>query len=144
MQLIADHTAAAVGTRSRRDRLALRAGRILTVLIAAFLCFDGVMHATRPPAVVAGLHSAGFPIEAALPLGIIELCCVALYVLPRTSVLGAVLLTGYLGGAVAVNVRIEAALITGSLTPVYVAVLMWGALHLRDPRLRALVPFRTR
>jgi hypothetical protein len=95
-----------------------------------------------PPAVVEGFTKAGWPLSTARPLGIIELLCLALYVIPRTSVLGAVLLTGYLGGAVAVNVRQSLPLFAYELAPIYVAVFFWGGLYLREPRLRAIFPIR--
>ena len=75
-------------------------------------------------------------------IGIIELACLVLYLTPRTSVVGSLLLTGYLGGAVATHVRISSPLLTHTLFPIYVAVLLWGGLYLRETRLRALVPLR--
>jgi hypothetical protein len=116
------------------------AGRIVSALPVLFLLFDGTIHIMRIPAVVAGFAQAGFPISTAVPLGIIEIVCIILYVLPRTSVLGAILLTGYLGGAVATNVRQQLPMLGYVLAPVYVAVFLWGGLWLRDDRVRALVP----
>jgi len=84
----------------------------------------------------------GYPAATIVPLGIVLLICTALYIVPRTTVLGAIFLTGYLGGAVASNVRIGNPLFTHVLFPVYVGVLLWLGLYLRDTRLRALVPFR--
>jgi len=75
-------------------------------------------------------------------IGIIQLICVVLYLVPRTAVLGALLLTGYLGGAVASQLRVGAPLLSHTLFPIYVAALLWGGLYLREPRLRALLPFR--
>ena len=116
------------------------AGRIVTALPVLFLLFDGTIHIMRIPAVVAGFAQAGFPISTAVPLGIIEIVCIILYVIPRTSVLGAILLTGYLGGAVATNVRQQLPLLGYVLAPVYVAVFIWGGLWLRDDRIRSLIP----
>jgi hypothetical protein len=116
------------------------AGRIVSALPVLFLLFDGTIHIMRIPAVVAGFAQAGFPISTAVPLGIIEIICIILYVIPRTSVLGAILLTGYLGGAVAVNVRQQLPMLGYVLAPVYVAVFLWGGLWLRDDRIRALIP----
>jgi DoxX-like family len=78
----------------------------------------------------------------AVPLGIIELVCIALYVIPRTSVLGAILLTGYLGGAIATQVRVDAPLFSTTLFPIYVALFLWGGLYFRDDRVRSLIPLR--
>lgn len=116
------------------------AGRVVSAIPALFLLFDGTIHAMRIPAVVDGFAKAGFPISTALPLGIIEIVCVILYVIPRTSVLGAILLTGYLGGAVATNVRQQLPMLGYVLFPVYVAVFLWGGLWLRDNRVRSLIP----
>jgi DoxX-like protein len=116
------------------------AGRVVSALPVLFLLFDGVIHMMRIPAVVEGFAKAGFPISTALPLGIIEIICIVLYVIPRTSVLGAILLTGYLGGAVATNVRQQLPMFGYVLFPVYVAVFIWGGLWLRDARVRSLIP----
>ena len=116
------------------------AGRIVSALPVLFLLFDGTIHIMRIPAVVAGFAQAGFPISTAVPLGIIEIICIILYVIPRTSVLGAILLTGYLGGAVATNVRQQLPMLGYVLAPVYVAVFLWGGLWLRDDRVRSLIP----
>jgi hypothetical protein len=75
-------------------------------------------------------------------IGIIELVCLVLYLVPRTSILGGILLTGYLGGAIATHVRISSPVLTHTLFPVYVALLLWGGLYLRETRLRAIVPLR--
>jgi hypothetical protein len=131
-------------TPRRTGRTLARTGWAITALVALFLAFDGATHAARVPAVVQGFHADGFPISAALALGVFELLCVALYLFPRTAVLGAILLTGYLGGAVCVEVRIEAPLLAGVLGPVYVATVMWTALYLRESRLRALLSLRGR
>ena len=116
------------------------AGRIVSAIPVLFLLFDGTIHMLRIPAVVEGFAKAGFPISTALPLGIIEIICVVLYAIPRTSLLGAILLTGYLGGAVATNVRQQLPMLGYVLFPVYVGVFIWGGLWLRDARVRALIP----
>ncbi|MEO8910139.1 MAG: DoxX family protein [Gemmatimonadaceae bacterium] len=118
------------------------AGRVVSALPVLFLLFDGVIHILKISPVVEGFAKVGFPLGASVPLGIIEIICIILYVIPRTSGLGAVLLTGYLGGAVATNVRIEAPLFGYILFPVYVGVLVWGGRWLRDERVRALIPLR--
>jgi hypothetical protein len=100
---------------------------------------DAVMKVMRVPAAVEGTTKVGYPAGVLIPLGIIQLVCLALYLIPRTRVLGAILWTGYLGGAVATHVRMGDPLFTHILFPVYVAVLLWGGLYLRDVRLRAVL-----
>ena len=117
-------------------------GRIMSALPVLFLLFDAVIHVMRIPPVVEGFAKLGYSISLAIPLGIIEIVCLVLYVIPRPSVLGAVLLTGYLGGAVATNLRTGAPLFSNVLFPVYVGVLLWGGLYLRDNSLRAVFPVR--
>jgi DoxX-like protein len=126
-------------TSSRRQVLT---GRVLTGLAVAFLLFDTVLKVAKLPAVVQGTAQLGYPAHLVLGIGIIELVCLALYAIPRTAVLGAILLTGYLGGAVATHVRVQSPLFSHILFPVYVALLIWGGLYLRDERLRALIPLR--
>jgi DoxX-like family len=120
----------------------LWAGRILSGLAVLFMLFDTVIHFLQPKPVVDGFAQLGFPLSVARPLSVIELLCVVLYVIPRTSSLGAILLTGYLGGAIAVQVRIGAPLFSTTLFPIYIALLLWGGLYLRDERVRALIPVR--
>jgi hypothetical protein len=120
----------------------LWAGRILTALPVLFLLFDVVIHIIKPAVVVTAFEQLGWPASLSVPLAIVELVCLVLYLIPRTSVLGAVLLTGYLGGAVATNLRVGAPLFTNTLFPVYVGVFLWGGLYLRDPRLREVFPVR--
>ncbi len=115
-------------------------GRILSGLVAAFLVFDATIHVMRPAPVVAGFAQLGFPLSTAVTLGIIELAFIVLYLIPRTSVFGAILLTGYLGGAIAAQVRIGAPLFSTTLFPIYVALFLWGGLYFRDARVRALIP----
>ena len=117
-------------------------GRIMSALPALFLLVDGVGKLVKPAAVVQGTVQLGYPESVLLGLGIVLLSCTVLYVIPRTAVLGAILLTGYLGGAVATHVRVGSPLFSHILFPVYLAVLLWGGLYLRDGRLRALIPLR--
>lgn len=119
------------------------AGRIITGLIAAFLVFDAVIHLLKPAPVVEAFAKLGFPIRFAVPLGIIELVCVLMYVIPRTSILGAMFLTGYLGGAIAIQLPTGNSFFGEILFPVYIAVFLWGGIYLRDEKLRALVPLRS-
>lgn len=120
----------------------LWAGRILSGLSVLFLTFDVVIHIMKPAPVIKGFTDLGWSPSLAVPLGIIELTCLVLYLIPRTSVLGAILLTGYLGGAVATNLRVAAPLFGNILFPVYVGVFLWGGLYLRDNALREVFPIR--
>ena len=113
-------------------------GRILSALAILFLLFDSVIHLMVIDPVAEAFKQLGYPVEIAVPLGIIELVCLIIYVIPRTSILGAVLLTGYLGGAVATQVRVSAPLFSTELFPIYIGVLLWGGLYLRDERVRTL------
>jgi hypothetical protein len=117
-------------------------GYVISGLAVLFLLFDAVIHVMQIAPVVEAAAQLGYPAGVFVPLGIIELVCLGLYVLPRTSVLGAILLTGYLGGAVAIHVRVGSPLFSHVLFPVYVGLMIWGGLYLRDERLRALVPLR--
>lgn len=118
----------------------LWAGRALSALAALFLAFDSVGKLLQVEPVVAGTRSLGYPETAVFGLGVTLALCVAAYVIPGTSALGAILLTGYLGGAVATHVRVGSPFLSHVLFPAYIAALVWGGLLLRDPRLRALVP----
>jgi hypothetical protein len=120
----------------------LIAGWIVTALPVAMLLMSGVMKFVKPAPVVETFKHLEWDQSAALTLGIIELICTAIYVFPRTSVLGAVLLTGYLGGATATHVRIGDPVVQFA-APVVFGVLVWLGLYLRDPRLRALLPLRS-
>lgn len=117
-------------------------GRILMGLVVLFMLFDGVTHAMQIPPVMDAFKQLGYPASVALEIGIVELVCLALYIIPSTSVLGAILLTGYLGGAVATNLRIDAPLFSNILFPVYVGLFLWGGLYLCNERLRALFPLQ--
>ena len=120
----------------------LWAARIVSALPVLLLFMDGVMKLIKPAPVVEATVRLGYPEAVILPLGIVLLFCTVLYAIPRTSVLGAVLLTGYLGGAVATHVRVGAPLFTNTLFPIYFGLLIWGGLYLRDGRLRALLPLK--
>jgi hypothetical protein len=110
----------------------------LTGLAVVFLLFDSVIKVIRIPPVVDGLGRLGFPVDLAQGIGILELTCVAVYLVRPVAVPGAVLLTGFLGGAVASHVRIGDPLFSHILFPTYVAALLWAGLFLRDDRLRTL------
>jgi hypothetical protein len=111
-------------------------GRTLTGIISVLLAMDASMKVFMLAPAVEGTAQLGFPPHIVFPLGLIQVVSLVLYVIPRTSVLGAVLWTGYLGGAVATHVRLDNPLFTHTLSPVYVAILLWGGLWLRDSRLR--------
>lgn len=122
---------------------ALWASRIMYGIAVLFMLFDTGIKLVRESHAVEGTTQLGYPDSTVQLLGVIEAVCLLLYLIPRTSVLGMVLMTGYLGGAVATHVRLENPLFSHVLFSVYIALLMWGALYLREPRLRALLPFRT-
>lgn len=119
----------------------LWAGRVLTGVAAVFLVLDAAMKLVQPQIVVDTTAQLGWPADAATltMLGVVLLVATLLYVVPRTAVLGAILLTGYLGGAVATHTRIGSPLFSHVLFGVYVGLLVWGGLWLRDRRLRALL-----
>jgi DoxX-like protein len=124
------------------SKKAVWTGRVLTGLIAAFLVFDGTIHLMKPAPVVEAFIRLGFPLSLAVPLGIIEIVCVLLYLVPRTSILGAILLTGYLGGAIATQLHSGSPV--GELSfPILMGVIVWAGLYLRDDRLRSLIPLRS-
>jgi hypothetical protein len=124
------------------SKSALWTGRILSALPAAFLLFDGAMKLVKLTFVVEATVRLGYSESVIIPLGMVLLACTILYLIPGTAVLGAILLTGYLGGAVATHVRHEDSLFE-IFFPVILGALLWGGLVLRDPRLRSLVPWRT-
>jgi hypothetical protein len=118
----------------------VRVGRLASGLAASFLAFDSIGKLLEVPPVVAGSLDLGYPVGTVFPIGVILALCVVAYAIPGTSVLGALLLTGYLGGAVATHVRVGNPLLSHTLFPVYVALVVWGGLVLRDARLRAFLP----
>lgn len=122
---------------------ALWAGRVLSAVIVLFMIFDGVIKLPPLEIVTQTMVQLGWPADANVSrmLGVIGLVSTVLYALPRTSVLGAILLTAYLGGAVATHVRIGSPLFSHILFGVYLGAILWGGLYLRDPRVRALFPF---
>ena len=120
----------------------LWAGRIVSALPALMLLMSGTMKLVQPEMMEKGPPDLGWDKSLALGLGILEITCVVIYLIPQTAVLGAILLTGYLGGAVATHVRIHD-LFPGLVAPIVLGVLIWGGLLLRDARLRALLPLRS-
>ena len=119
----------------------LWAGRIISALPTLFLLLDGIMKLFKPTFVIDATVQLGYQESVIFALGIVLTTCTILYVIPRTSVLGAILLTGYLGGAVASHLRADASLFAVSF-PIIVGVLVWGGLVLRDSQLRLLIPVR--
>jgi DoxX-like family len=120
---------------------ALWAGRIVSWLPALFLLLDAVFKLIKPAPVVEATVRLGYPEGLIVGLGIVLLICTILYLIPITSVLGAILLTGYLGGAVATHVRVGESLFS-IIFPIIFGVLLWFGLYLRNPRLRSLIPLR--
>ena len=110
----------------------------MTALIVLLFVFSAVMKLMKPANVVEEFTRSGFPERLLLGIGILELACTLLYAIPRTAVLGAILLTGYLGGAIVTHLRIGEAVIG----PAVIGVVVWGGIFLRDPRLRDLIPLR--
>lgn len=117
----------------------LWAGRIISALAVLFLLFDAVVKVMRLAPAMEGTTRLGYSESLVFGIGILELVCILVYVIPRSSVLGAILLTGYLGGATATHVRIG----DPFFFPIVVGVLIWGGLFLRDDQLRALIPLRS-
>jgi hypothetical protein len=119
-----------------------RTGWALAGLAVAFLAFDTILKLLQLAPAVQATVELGYAAHLVPVIGVIEAVCLVLYVVPRTSVLGAVLLTGYLGGAIATHVRLGSPLPSHTLFPIYVALPVWGGLYLRDARVRALLPIR--
>lgn len=115
-------------------------GWLLSALPSLMLLFSGSMKLAKPDDVIKGFEHLGYPEQLALTLGIVEIGCTLVYLIPRTAVLGAILLTGYLGGAIAAHARL---LEMQFLAPLALGLLIWGGLFLRDFRVRALIPIRT-
>ncbi len=111
----------------------------MSTLPVLMLIFSAVMKFAKPPAVTEGMAKLGIPESLVLGLGILELACTILYLIPRTAVLGAILLTGYLGGAILAHLRVG----ENFIGPIVFGVLIWGGLYLRDMRVRALMPWRS-
>ena len=128
------HEPALASNKSR-----LWVGRILSALPALFLLIDGIMKLVKPVIVVETTVKLGYPESVISGLGIVLLACTILYLIPRTAVLGAILLTGYLGGAVATHVRVGEEVFP-VIFPIILGALLWGGLYLRNERLRSLFP----
>ena len=125
--------------RTPPSKIVLWASYILSAVPVFMLLMSAAMKISQSTQVIEGFATMGFPSWLILPIGIVELACTVLYLIPRTTVLGAILLTGYLGGAVVTHVRAEEMAFLGALT---FGVLLWGGLFLRDARIRDLIPLR--
>jgi hypothetical protein len=124
-------------TASTSNRRSLWAGRIISGLAVLFLLVDGIMKLVKPAVVVEATVQLGYPKSVIAGIGILLLACTILYLIPRTAVLGAILLTGYLGGAVATHVRVGP--VFPIIFPVILGAMLWGGLYVRDKRLRSLI-----
>jgi hypothetical protein len=111
-------------------------------LVILFMLFDGISKLMLVPQVVEATNKIGYPENVIRPIGMILLLCTILYAVPRTAIIGAILLTGFLGGAVASKVRLEDPLFGSVLFGVYFGLLVWGGLYFRDQRVRSLIPLR--
>jgi hypothetical protein len=128
----------AIQTRPAVSNKALWTSRVMRAIVVLFLIMDTGIHLAQPAPVVQAMEQLGFPPHAAVTLGVLELVLTVLYVIPRTSILGALLLTGYLGGAVAAHMRVGNPAFEAYVFPTLVGALLWGGLLLVDSRLRAL------
>ena len=131
----------ATTTRSsyRPSRRAVIAGRLITGIIASLLALDAGFKLVAARSAAAASAQLGFTTEQVFVIGIIGAVCLVLYLIPRVAPLGAVLWTGYLGGAIVTHFRVGNPLLTHTLFPIFVAALIWGGLYLRDPRVRAVL-----
>ena len=116
-------------------------GRVVSTLVVLFCVFDGLMKVIKEPHVIAASAEFGFSGNEMVLIGVLMLACTILYAIPRTAILGAVLLTGYLGGAVVSNLRVGHPVFE-CIFPVIFGALAWGGIFVREPRVRELIPFR--
>jgi hypothetical protein len=117
-------------------------GRVLSLIVVLFLLFDGIIKLLAIAPVVEAFQQLGYPVQTAPGIGLLALACAVLYAIPRTAILGAILLTGLLGGAIASHVRVNDPLFSHTLFGVYLGVMAWSGLWLRDERLRGMMPLR--
>ncbi|UOT01377.1 DoxX family protein [Rhodococcus opacus] len=130
---------APTGETTKKARVA---GLVVSALVVLFLLFDSLIHIANTQMVREAMAELGFAENLNRVIGAVLLVCLILYLVPATSILGAVLLTGYLGGAVATNMLTEQPIISTTLFPIYVGIFVWGGLFLRDARVRSIVPVR--
>ena len=129
-----------VEIQATQSKATLNTGYALTTLFTLFMAFDAAVKFTHAAPVIAANNELGFPLALVPTIGILALVLLALYLIPATSVLGAVLFTGYLGGAIALHLRIDHPLFSYTLFPIYIALFLWGGIWLRDASLRQLLP----
>ena len=122
----------------------LWSGRIISILVILFLLFDGITKLLKIDEVVKATVQLGYPENIIPVIGVVLLICTIIYLIPRTSVFGAVLLTAYLGGAVATNLRISNPLFSNTLFPVYIGILLWAGIFLQDNNLKEIIPFKSK
>lgn len=115
-------------------------GRALSAFALLFLAFDTAIKLAQMSVVAETLSSLGYPVDLGFTIGVVELVCVVLYAVPRTAVLGAILLTALFGGGIATHIRVGSPLFTHILFGVYLGLFVWGGLYLRSERLRELIP----
>jgi DoxX-like family len=127
---------------SLNGKAAIWTGRALSALIVAFMIFDGGITLIAFDFVTKGMAEFGFPVEYARPLGAVMLLCTLLYAVPQTSVLGAILLTGFLGGTIVAHMPRPEPFVPHIVIALVMGAIVWGGLWLRDPRLRTLLPLR--
>jgi DoxX-like family len=139
LQEQASATPRAAQRSDQPSRKALWTGRLMSGFAALFILFDLSVKVLKLPVAVESTVQLGYPEGVIVGIGLIEAICLAVYLVPRTSILGAILWTGYLGGAVATHVRVGSPLFSHVLFPIYIAALLWGGLWLRDRRLRTLL-----
>jgi hypothetical protein len=118
-------------------------GYAMSGLVVAFLLFDGAIKLVPLDIVTQTMQQLGYPPDVARPLGVVTLVCAILYAIPRTATLGAILMTGLLGGAIATHLRVGSPVFSHLLFGLYIGLMAWGGLYLRDERIRRLIPFRT-
>ncbi|MFC7450430.1 DoxX family protein [Rhodococcus daqingensis] len=134
-------TTAPAATNAAPSRRARITGLVLSGLAVVFFLFDSLTHIANVEQVRTAMEDLGFDPSLNRVFGVVLLICLAFYVVPLTSILGAVLLTGYLGGAVGTNLLTEQPILSTTLAPIYFGILVWGGLYLRDSRVRAIMPF---
>jgi len=117
-------------------------GRALSALAILFLAFDTAIKLAGMSVVAETLSSLGYPADLGFTIGVVELVCLVLYAVPRTAVLGAILLTALFGGGIATHIRVGSPVFTHILFGVYLGLFVWGGLYLRSARLRELIPLR--
>ena len=118
------------------------AARTLSTLVVLFMLFDSIIHLLKPAPVVDAFTRLGYPLSASVGIGIVELLCLIAYAIPRTAPLGAVLLTGVVGGAIATHIRAGSPPFEAYIFPAILGLMIWGGVWLRDPGLRAIFPLR--